>query len=354
MTPDYDQIHMAQCIEMAKDRLGYVSPNPMVGSLIARNSEVLARGVHRTFGADHAEVAALKNLPTDCSREGLTLYVNLEPCCHFGKTPPCSEAIIKSGIKRVVVGCIDPFVKVSGGGIEQLRGSGIEVTLGVLEEESRELNRRFFTFHQKRRPYIVLKWAETADHYIARPDGSSRWISCWDSRKLTHQWRSEEDAIMVGTKTAVIDNPQLSVRHTTGTNPARLVIDKELKLSQDAHLLDQSVPTIVFNFVRDQTLNNLEYCKLDPTRPILPQVMARLFDREIQSLLVEGGAGTHRSFLEADLWDEIRAFRSKEEFKEGISAPHLPDPAPNVKITEQSVGTDLLTTITRKQSGLGQ
>jgi len=347
MTPDYDQIHMAQCIEMAKDRLGYVSPNPMVGSLIAQNGEVLACGVHRTFGADHAEVAALKNLSPDSSPEGLTLYVNLEPCCHFGKTPPCTEAIIKSGIKRVVVGCIDPFAKVSGAGIDQLRAAGIKVTLGVLEEESRELNRRFFTFHQKRRPYIVLKWAETADHFIARPDGSSRWISCWDSRKLTHQWRSEEDAIMVGTRTALIDNPQLSVRHTTGKNPLRLVIDKQLSLSQHANLLDQSVPTIVFNTVKDQTLNNLEYCMLDSARPILAQVITRLFDREIQSLLVEGGAATHRSFLEEDLWDEIRSFRSKEEFNEGISAPHLPDLAPHLKITEQSVGTDILITVTR-------
>ena len=347
MKLEYDSLHMAECLRLAQERLGYVAPNPMVGAVIARGSEVIATGVHRHFGANHAEVEAINKIPSDLNRAELTLYVNLEPCCHFGKTPPCTQAIIASGIKRVVVACVDPFKEVSGGGIKQLRDANLNVTLGVLEKEAKDLNKRFFCFHQEKRPYIILKWAETSDHFIAKPDGNSKWISCWESRRLTHKWRSQEDAILVGTQTALIDNPQLDVRHTSGPNPLRLVIDKQLSLSKQAHLLDQSLRTIVFNLIQDSKQKNLEYRKLDRARSFLTQIMSDLFDRKVQSLLVEGGAALHRSLLEMDLWDEIRVFRSEEEFKEGLSAPHLPDQLADIGVVEQKVGTDLLTILTK-------
>jgi diaminohydroxyphosphoribosylaminopyrimidine deaminase/5-amino-6-(5-phosphoribosylamino)uracil reductase len=249
--------YLQRCIELARLGIGYVSPNPMVGAVIVHNDIIIGEGYHQKYGQAHAEVNAVNdalnrhNNAEELLRES-TIYVSLEPCAHYGKTPPCSDLIIKHHIPTVVIGCRDQFAQVNGRGIEKLQEAGIDVITGIMEQECFELNKRFFTRIQKQRPYIILKWAQTQDGFFAPDDGTQYWITGPESRKLVHKWRSEEDAILVGKNTALIDNPQLNVREWEGRSPKRVLIDRRLELSKDLHVFDQLVETLVFNEIKNR------------------------------------------------------------------------------------------------------
>ncbi|HWZ23601.1 MAG TPA: bifunctional diaminohydroxyphosphoribosylaminopyrimidine deaminase/5-amino-6-(5-phosphoribosylamino)uracil reductase RibD, partial [Cytophagaceae bacterium] len=255
--------------------------------------------------------------------DGATLYVTLEPCSHYGKTPPCAELILKYPIKRVVICNIDPNPLVAGKGIEQLIFGEKEVEVGILETQGYELNKRFFSFIEKKRPYILLKWAETSDGFIARENYDSKWISGELSRKLVHKWRTEEDAIMVGTNTALYDNPRLNVRDWSGRNPTRILIDKELQVPEGAHLFDGTQTTICYNYKRQEVKNLVEFVKLDPVEDLMKHILDDMYERKIQSVIVEGGAVLLNSFIKKGIWDEARIFRSKQEFGTGVEAPYV-------------------------------
>jgi len=321
-----------------------VMPNPLVGAVLVRDGEILGEGYHRFFGGPHAEVEAIRAVSDQSKLRGATLYVTLEPCVHSGKTPPCTDRIIQSGISHVVVACRDPFPEVSGRGIDMLRAAGIRVTEGIQEHEATRLNKRFITAHRLKRPYTILKWAQTDDGFLARSDGSSKWISCDASRALTHEWRAQEMAILVGTNTARVDNPSLTVRHVTGPNPVRAVIDASLALPAHHNLFTQESETIVFNDLKDEQQGLVTYRRLDFRHPITTQITAYLYSRLLISLLVEGGATTLRSFIEADAWDEVRVFVSPKRFGSGIRAPALPE-LPHTTVTS---GDDTLLTFERQ------
>jgi diaminohydroxyphosphoribosylaminopyrimidine deaminase/5-amino-6-(5-phosphoribosylamino)uracil reductase len=316
---------MRRCLELAQNGFKYVKPNPLVGAVIVHNGQIIGEGYHARFGGAHAEVNAIAQVKDTQTLGESTLYVNLEPCCHYGKTPPCSDLIIRSGIKKVVIGTRDTFPEVNGRGIAQLRDAGIDVVEGVLEKESQFLNRRFFVYHQYQRPYIILKWAQSADGYMARQDFSSKWISNDYSRLLVHQWRSEEAAILVGYNTALHDNPQLNSRDMSRHNPVRIVLDRENSLQDSVMLKDGSIPTIVFT-QNENVRNdyNLEYIVTSFRPDVLPVVVGRaLHDRKIQSVIIEGGSSVLKIFMQAGAWDEARVFTGHEYFEGGISAPDL-------------------------------
>jgi len=319
---------MQRCIELARNGLDNVAPNPVVGCVIVSNGKIIGEGYHRKYGEAHAEVNAINSVKDKENLKTATLYVNLEPCCYHGKTPPCTDLIIRHKIPKAVIGCTDPAPKVSGKGIEQLKGAGCKVTYGTLERECKELNRRFFTFNEKKRPYIMLKWAQTMDGFITNGKGEPAWISNELSHTLVHKWRSEEQAIMVGTNTAHLDNPQLNVREWSGKNPLRVVLDKTLRLSKDLHLFDRSIPTVVFTSCEKKSQKNLEYVNIDFKNPIIPQILEELYRREIQSIIIEGGAELLNSFIKNDIWDEMRVFIGNKIFGNGIKAPELPGPTP--------------------------
>lgn len=321
---------MRRCLELAALGAGFVSPNPMVGSVIVHQNKIIGEGYHQEYGQPHAEVNAVNSVfdhhqnAAELLREA-TIYVSLEPCAHFGKTPPCSDLIIKHQIPKVVVGCRDPFVQVDGKGIEKFRNAGIEVTENVLETECLELNKRFFTRIQKQRPYVILKWAQTQDQFFAPEDGSQQWISGQLSKKLVHQWRSEEDAVLVGKNTAAADNPQLNNRYQPkAKQPKRIVLDRRLELSNQLHLFDQSTETLVFNEVKTALEGKLKYIGLEDFDLFLPQyILFQLYLQDIQSVIIEGGAKTLQLFIEANLWDEARIFTSKIRWGKGIKAPDI-------------------------------
>lgn len=321
---------MRRCLELAALGAGFVSPNPMVGAVIVHQHQIIGEGYHQQYGQPHAEVNAVKAVfdkhfnAVELLKKA-TIYVSLEPCAHFGKTPPCADLIIKHQIPKVVVGCRDPFVQVDGKGIEKLQQAGIEVILNVLEEECLELNKRFFTRIQQQRPYVILKWAQTQDRFFAPADGTKKWISDVISKKLVHQWRSEEDAVLVGKNTAAADNPQLNNRYQNNAKqPKRIVLDRRLELNQDLHLFDQSVETFVFNEVKTALEGNTKYISLENFDLFLPQyVLFQLYLQDIQSVIIEGGAKTLQLFIEANLWDEVRIFTSKTRWGKGIEAPKI-------------------------------
>jgi len=332
------ETYMAACLALAVRGAGQVAPNPMVGSVIVHRDRIIGRGFHERFGGPHAEVNAVRSVTDTTLLKESTLYVSLEPCCHFGKTPPCTDLILETKIPRVVVGVTDPFAAVSGGGVKKLRAAGVDVVENVLAAECAEVNRRFFTFHREKRPYVILKWAETADRFIARSDGTSKWISGEAARTLVHTWRAEEAAIMVGTRTARVDDPELTVRHVAGRNPLRIVVDTDLALPPTLRLFDRSTPTLVFNAIRSEASPNLEYIVCAKNSGLAGLVSA-LDQRGILSLIVEGGRDTLARFIDADLWDEARVFRNpKLLFSEGIPAPQLLHPTPQVK----TIGDDEL------------
>lgn len=313
---------MARAIELALLGLGRVSPNPLVGCVIVHDDRIISEGWHRAYGEAHAEAAAVQSVRDKRLLKTSTVYVTLEPCTHYGKTPPCADMLIEHRVQRVVIGSMDSNPNVAGGGAAKLRDAGIAVTTGVLEDACRYMNRRFFTFVEQRRPYIILKWAETSDRYIARDNRDSKWISDKVSRQLVHRWRAEEDAILVGSGTAEADNPRLTVRDWTGRNPVRILIDRTLRIGRTLQLFDGSARTIVYNTVRSEETQGAVCVKLSEHN-FLNDMMADLHARNIQSLIVEGGARTLDLFVQADLWDEARVFRSPQVFGSGIPAPQL-------------------------------
>lgn len=321
--------YLRRCIQLAQLGAGYVSPNPMVGAVIVHNDIIIGEGYHQKYGKAHAEVNAINSvlIKYDNAVELLkasTIYVSLEPCAHYGKTPPCADLIIKHQIPTVVIGCRDPFSQVNGRGIEQLQQAGVNVVTGVSEQECLDLNKRFFTRVLRQRPYIILKWAQTQDGFFARDDSSQFWITGPESRKLVHKWRSVEDAVLVGKKTAKIDNPQLNVREWQGRTPKRVVIDRKLELSHDLHLFDQSVETLVFNEVKTDLQDNIKYISLEDFDNFVPQyILFQLYLQDIQSVIIEGGANTLNAFIEAGLWDEARIFTGNAILTKGIKAPDI-------------------------------
>lgn len=327
------EIYMNRCIELASNGLGGVSPNPLVGSVIVHEDSIIGEGYHRQYGDSHAEVNAIASVRDKSLLKYSTLYVNLEPCSHWGKTPPCADLIIENKIPRVIIGAGDPYPEVNGRGIKKLRDAGIEVINNVLEKECRELNRRFITYQLQQRPYIILKWAETSDGFIARADNSSRWISSIPSRLMVHNWRSQEDAIMVGTNTAVHDNPELSSRDmSSGRNPLRIALDRKGVIPESHHLMHGNIPTLIFTEANKEARDNLSFFSVDFGSPdFLNIILAYLFSLRIQSLIVEGGSRLLNSFITAGLWDEARIFKNNTlQFGKGISAPVIDGTAENM------------------------
>jgi len=317
-----DEFFMQRALDLALLGSGHVSPNPLVGSVIVHEGKIIGEGWHKKFGGPHAEVNAVDNVTDKSLLKESTIYVTLEPCSHFGKTPPCSDMLIRNRVKKVVVANVDSNPLVNGEGLHKLRASGIEVISGVLDKKGRELNKRFFTFVEKQRPYIILKWAETADGFIARKNFESKWISDEFSRQLVHKWRTEEDAVLVGMRTAQHDNPQLNVREWTGRNPVRIVVDRFLKLSEKIKLFDDSQRTICYNVIKHEERNNVSLVRIDEEN-FLTNLVHDLYNKKIQSVIIEGGAQTLQAFINMSLWDEARIFVSPHTFEEGIKAPGI-------------------------------
>ncbi len=335
MTPD--ELLILRTFELARLGIGLVSPNPQVGCVIVKNGVVIGEGWHQKFGQAHAEVNAVASVKDKGQIQGSTIYVNLEPCSHTGKTPPCADMLIEHQLKKVIISNIDTNPLVGGSGVKKLRDAGIEVITGVLEKEGRELNKRFFTFHEQQRPHIILKWAQTADGFIARSNYESKWISNEFSRQLVHKWRSEEDAVLVGTKTAAHDNPMLTVRDWSGRDPVRLVIDRFLRLPDKLNLFNRSVKTICFNLLKHEENANLSLVRLDE-QDFLISLVDYLTKEKIQSVIVEGGGLTLSMFIKAGLWDEARVFTSPRLFHSGIQAPSFQG---NL-VSEDAIFTDTL------------
>lgn len=340
--------YMRRCIQIAKNGLGKTAPNPMVGAVIVLNDEIIGEGYTSAFGGAHAEVNAIDSVRDKNQLQEATLYVTLEPCSHYGKTPPCADLIIKHNIPRVIIGLKDPHEKVAGNGIKKLQASGCEVTIGILEKECREHHKRFLSFHEKKRPYIILKWAETLDGFIA-PETNERttkpepyWITSKRSRQLVHKWRSEEQAILVGTTTVLADNPKLDVRDWNGKSPIRIVLDKDLKIPHEYHVLDGSKKTIVFtNTVPKTELKNISFIQVDFNVNLVKAIGKHLYEQNIQSVLIEGGAKTLQGFIDASLWDEARVFKGPVVFNSGIKAPLLKGSL----VSTQAIDKDQLITI---------
>ena len=330
---------MRRALDLAALGLGKVSPNPLVGCVIVLDGKIVGEGWHKKYGASHAEVNAINSIKEKSILPKSTLYVNLEPCSHHGKTPPCTDLIIASGIKTVVVSTADPNPLVAGKGIEALRAAGIEVIEHILDDLGYFLNRRFFTFHQKQRPYIILKWAQTKDGFIARTNFDSKWISNQQSRRLVHQYRASEDSIMVGANTAQYDDPELTVRLWKGDNPIRIVLDPSLRLNRDLKLFDGTVETLCFNNKKDEQNEGFQLIKC-PEGKILDFIWGHLRERNIQSVLVEGGSKLINSLISAEQWDEAKVFTSNQEFGVGVQAPVITT-SPH---KERSIAGDLLKT----------
>ena len=315
---------MYRCLELAKLATGNITPNPMVGAVLVYDEKIIGEGWHKKFGEAHAEVNCINSVKAEDKYliEKSTLYVSLEPCSHFGKTPPCTDMIIKNRIPKVVIGCKDVFKEVDGKGIKKLQDAGVEVLVSILEKECIELNKRFFTFHQKKRSYIILKWAESADGKIGT-DNERILISNKYSNRLVHKWRSEEAAILIGTNTALNDDPSLTTRLWQGNNPVRLVIDMDLRLPSHLKIFNKEVKTIIFNKHKSHEEENLVFYKIKE-EDSLPQILQVLYQMQIQSVLVEGGARLLQSFIDIGLWDEARTICNEQlTISNGINSPEL-------------------------------
>lgn len=324
-TPEH---YMKRCLELGEKALREVAPNPMVGCVIVHEGNVIGEGFHQFYGKEHAEVNAIRSVNDKNLLKQSTLYVNLEPCSHFGKTPPCADLIIKHHIPHVVIGSMDTNSLVAGQGIEKLKKAGIKVEIGILSEECRELNKRFFTHHEKKRPFIILKWAQTQDGFIdynrlLSAKEKALQITNEASQKLVHQWRSEEQSIIVGTNTTLLDNPLLTVRMISGKNPLRITLDRTLRIPKDYHLLDKNTPTLIFTEQETESEINLEYVTIDFTIPIVPQILHELHKRNIRSLMVEGGTHLLNGFIQSGFWDEANVFVSDKKINTGVYAPLL-------------------------------
>ena len=314
---------MRRCLQLASYGSGFVAPNPMVGCVIVYNNQVIGEGYHKLFGGPHAEVNAFARVEQKELLSESTVYVSLEPCSHQGKTPPCTDLLVSNNVKRVVIGCRDSNPVVSGKGIERLKRAGIEVIEGVLEEECRQLNKRFFTFHERRRPYVVLKWAQTLDGFIDRVRNEEKkginWVSSELTKTLVHKWRSEEQSILVGRNTIINDNPSLTVREYDGQNPIRIVIDSQLQISQDLNIYSNEAPTLVFNRIKNEKKENVEWIKIPETST--SYILEELYKRDISSVFVEGGSRTLQYFIIDNVWDEARVIVGNTKFGDGVKAP---------------------------------
>ena len=340
--------YIRRCIEIGKNGLGTTAPNPMVGCVIVYKEQIIGEGYTSEYGGNHAEVNALNSVQDKSLLKESTLYVTLEPCSHYGKTPPCADAIIGHQIPTVVIGTMDTHSKVAGKGIEKLKDSGCTVLVGILEDECKVHHKRFFTFHNKNRPYIILKWAETSDGFIAPMSKDAQkpvWITNEISRQLVHKWRAEEQAILVGTNTVIEDNPSLTVRDWTGKNPIRVIIDKDMKLLKDYSVFDNSTETLFISSAENviKTKRKSRVWEPDTENPkieaaysddwyldfidwnledkIASQICKLLHKRQINSVIIEGGAKTLQTFIDENLWDEARVFEGNLKFEKGIKAP---------------------------------
>jgi len=322
---NFDELMMTRCLELAAAGAGRVSPNPMVGAVLVYEGRVIGEGYHQQYGGAHAEVHAVESVCDDDKKfiPASTLYVNLEPCNHHGKTPPCTDMIIRNKIKKVVVGCVDPNSEAAGG-MEKLKEHGVEVINNVLHDACAYQNRFFFTYHQKQRPYIILKWAQSADGFIAKENGAPQHFTNTFSDQLVHQWRATCDAILVGGRTVLNDNPQLTTRFWPGKNPLRIVIDMQSNLDKSLQVFNTAADTIIFNFTKNAMEGNLHYIQLDAGQPLVPAMMQHLWKLNISSLIVEGGARTISLFVDAGLWDGAKVFISPLVMDSGILAPSLP------------------------------
>ena len=335
------EFYMQRCLQLALKGTGNVSPNPMVGCVVVHNNEIIGEGYHQKYGCFHAEVNAISRVKDKNLLMNSTLYVNLEPCAHFGKTSPCSSLIIAHKIPKVVIGCIDPYSKVAGKGIKKMEEVGVEVIVGVLGEESRRLNKRFIIFHKKKRPYIILKWAESKDGFIAPKNQTNPfWMTSSDSKKIAHKWRAEEDAILVGRITAEKDNPFLTVRKAKGDNPIRIVLDKNLKLSKNLNLFNYESKTIIFNEIKSHNDSDKIFIKINFKNMII-NILKELYKQKIQSLIIEGGTTTLQSFIDVNTWDEARIFTTKKELIDGVKPPEVTGQL----INKTEIGGDNLRTL---------
>ena len=317
-----DEIYMKRCIELARKALGNTYPNPLVGSVIVHNGLIIGEGFHQKSGENHAEINAINSVENKDLLKESTIYVSLEPCSHFGKTPPCANKIIETGFKKVVIGTLDSHEKVNGKGKKLIEEAGIEVVSGVLERECQELNKRFFTFHRKKRPFIILKWAESGDGFLDQ-DFKPTQIGNSLTKQFVHQLRSEEHAILVGTNTALTDNPALTTREITGRNPVRILIDFELKVPLNFNLYNNEAPTLIFNAIKDSEEKNIRFIKIEKEN-FVENLMTKLYENQIQSVIVEGGSFTLQQFIDAGIWDAAIIIKNKNlKLSNGTKAPEF-------------------------------
>ena len=330
---------MQQCLDLAIKGLGAVSPNPMVGAVLVYEGRVIGAGYHERYGEAHAEVNCLHSVQ-EADKPFIaasTLYVSLEPCSHFGKTPPCADLIIANKIKKVIVACLDPNPLVAGRGVEKLEAAGIEVVTHVLEQASRKINKRFIVFHEQKRPYIILKWAVSVEGNFCPSDKSSFWLSNEESKRMVHQWRSEEDAILVGSGTALADNPSLTVREWQGRNPIRVLLDRDLKTPLHFNIYNEDAKTIVFNLHKSEERERVQWIQL-PLKNFIETAMKKMFDLHIQSVIVEGGLDILNQCMSLRYWDEIRVIQSNTSLIDGLKAPKIQEKS----LHQQQLKQDLI------------
>ena len=334
-----DEHYMNMALELARNGFGHVAPNPMVGAVIVYDGKVIGSGFHEKYGGPHAEVNAVRSVPKDLEHliPESTIYVTLEPCAHFGKTPPCADLLVEKRFKRVVIGSFDPNPKVSGSGTAKIKNAGIEVSENVMGTECDELNKRFMTFHKRRRPYIFLKWAQSYDGFMAPETPAKLWLSGEESKKKVHFMRATEDAILVGTKTIEIDNPELTPRLVEGKNPIRLVIDEHLSLDPAKKVFLPTTQVFVYNSKSDKTSNHIQYVKLDFSKSIVPQILSHIHNVGIQSLIVEGGPSTLQSFIDENAWDEALVITAPITLVHGKKSPAFSGRL----ISEETIGSDV-------------
>ena len=343
------EFYIRRCFQLAELGKGLVAPNPMVGAVLVHNGRIIGQGWHRHYGANHAEVDCL-NAVAPANKHLIpqsTMYVNLEPCAHHGKTPPCANRLVKEGIKNVVIANTDPFPQVSGKGISILQNAGIKVTVGILEHEGLWLNRRFFCLQSKGRPYIILKWAQTADAFIAHDNRSRVQISNPYTQQLLHKWRTEEAAILVGTHTVLIDNPQLTARLWKGHSPLRVIVDKNLSVPNNYKVFDNVAPTWIINQYKNEKLGNITFIKNDFTNRLPQDILQLLKLANINSLIIEGGATLLSSFINAGLWDEARIFTASNTFTKGLPAPTLTHAQ---EVFQEPISNNVLTVFTNQHT----
>ncbi len=323
-----ETVYMQRCLKLAQRGFGQVAPNPMVGCVIVHNGHIIGEGYHMTYGKAHAEVNAIASVKDKSLLSKSVMYVSLEPCSHYGKTPPCTTVISKYKIPTVYVACKDTFSEVSGKGIAQLMANGVDVKTGLLEKEARFLNRRFFTFHERQRPYIILKWAQTTDGFIDIPasqksNKSPTWITEPESRAIVHKWRSEEDAICAGAQTVLADNPTLTTRDWAGKNPLRITFDRDLSLPLHLNIFNSDAETLILNYKTDKSDGHIKYMRLNSKKNFVANICEILYKIQIQSIIIEGGTKLINTFINAGLWDEARVFTGQVKFESGIRGPSL-------------------------------